>query len=244
MQYKCLVIDDEPLARELVASYVNQVETLQLIDCCKDAIDAFNHPSFQDIDLIFLDIEMPEISGFEFIENMKPSAAIILTTAYREYAVKSYEMDILDYLVKPISFTRFLKSINKFLRYREVAPIHPVENTESNIEEEQFLFVKADRKMVKVYFNEIFYIEGLKDYSRIHLIDRKITTAKNLLYFENRLPEKLFSRIHKSHIIGLKKISSYSKNMVELEEISLPIGRTYKKKFQEAIKTNLVEAHD
>ncbi len=232
MKINCLIVDDEPLAREVLESYIQKIELLNLIASCKSALDAFNWIQKENIDLIFLDIRMPHLTGIDFIKKMKPSAQIIFTTAHREFAIESYELEALDYLLKPISFSRLLQAVNRYIKIN-LQQVNTVisDKHESKLSEDAFMFLKADKKMIKVYFNDILFIESLKDYSRIFTTDQKIVTAKNLLYFENRLPQNSFIRVHKSFIISLSKVKAYSKSAIEIAEASIPIGRTFKQSF-------------
>lgn len=233
MKIKSLIVDDEPLAREVLEGYLRQIEMVELVASCKSAMEAFHWMQKEDIDLIFLDINMPKISGIDFLRNMSPAATIIFTTAHREYAVESYELAVLDYLVKPIAFPRLLMAVNRYLQWQTKQTIPVVAETPfpTKSTDDAYLFLKADRKMVKVFYKDILYIESLKDYSRVHTSDQRIVTAKNLLYFENRLPQDRFFRIHKSYLLSIPKVSAYSHSEVEVAGITLPIGRTYKQGF-------------
>ena len=181
MSINCLIVDDEPLAIEILQSYVDRVESIHLVDTCTNAIKAFDIAKQQPIDLIFLDIQMPGLTGIEFLKALNPAPQVIFTTAYRDYAVESYELNVVDYLVKPIAFDRFLMAVNKVV---DGVPA-PISSPESAADDNPFLFLKSDRKMVKVYLKDITYIEGLKDYVRVKTTDGKeIVTLQKISYLE------------------------------------------------------------
>lgn len=227
MSIRCMIVDDEPLAGEVLESYVNKVESLELVATCTNAVSAFDELKKHSIDLIFLDIQMPKLTGIEFLKVINPAPKIIFTTAYREYAVESYELNVVDYLLKPIAFDRFLMAINKVAEADQ--PISVTETSESVQEDRPYLFLKADRKMVKIYLEEISYIESLKDYVRIKTIDGKeIVSLQKISYLEQKLPEDCFLRIHRSFIVPIGKIDAFSSTAVEIQGNEIPIGRNYK----------------
>lgn len=237
-KYTCLIMDDEPLAREVLMSYVEQIDDLEVAKSCQNALEAFNFLQKNKVDIIFVDIKMPKISGLEFLKNFYSSSfpSIIFTTAYREYAVESYEWQALDYLLKPIEFARFLKAINRFFELKSNAPKVMLPPLESSFQEKHpYLFIKSDKKMVKVFMKDILYMESLKDYAKIVSHQEKIIGSNNLLYFENRLPGEDFIRIHKSFLVALDKVKAYGANVVEVEGKQLPLGRTYKNAFLKAM---------
>lgn len=236
MKINCLIVDDEPIARDVLESYVHKIEVLNLVASCKSALEAFNWMQKQSIDLLFLDIQMPNLTGIDFLKTMKPDAAVIFTTAHRDFAVEGYELEVLDYLLKPITFKRTLQAVNRYLKINRHQPYTFQEpKSASDPAESGFMFLKENKKMVKVYFNDILYVQSLKDYSRIFTENQRIVTAKNLLYFENRLPQNQFARIHKSYLVALSKVKAYSNSSVEINENSLPLGRTYKQRFIQLI---------
>lgn len=236
MKINCLIVDDEPLARDVLESYVRKIEVLNLVASCKSALEAFNWMQKQSIDLLFLDIQMPNLTGIDFLKTMKPEAAVIFTTAHRDFAVESYELEILDYLLKPISFSRTLQAVNRYLKFNRRQPYSiQTSNVPDKPSENGFMFLKENKKMIKVYFDDILYVQSLKDYSRIFTINQRIVTAKNLLYFENRLPQNQFVRIHKSYMLALSKVKAFTSAEVEIADTSLPIGRTYKQQFLQLI---------
>jgi len=237
MQLNCLIVDDEPLAREVIASYIDKVDNLNLIGECDNALQAFEKVRSQKVDLIFLDIQMPKLNGIEFIKALSPLPKVILTTAYREYAIESYELDVADYLLKPVSFQRFLKAIDKVV-LGETEPNEP-QLVNSEVDElrqdHPHMFLKADRKMVKVYLKDILYIESLKDYVRIKLPGKEIISLQKISYLEQKLPEDCFMRIHRSFIVPIKKIEAFSSHAIEVGGKELPIGRNYKEQVLEIL---------
>ena len=233
MKIKCLLVDDEPLAMEVLESYIAQVPNLELVEKCDNALQAYSVLRQNEIDLIFLDIEMPQLSGIEFINTLEKVPSVIFTTAHRHYAFEAYELDVLDFLLKPVSFGRFLKAINKLHRVNapevEVKSKPTASNNDSSDDKMTFIYVKEDKKMVKIYLENVVYIESLKDYVCIHTDTRKVITKQQISYLEQKLPDDEFMRIHRSFIIASKKIKAFNANQVELDgEKELPIGRSYK----------------
>lgn len=228
MNLKCLVVDDEPLAREVILSHISKIDGLELVAECDNALKAFELLKKEAVDLIFLDIQMPKLTGIEFLKVLNPSARIIFTTAYREYALESYELNVADYLLKPISFQRFLKAVNKVLSDHEVEVAELIEQQDALRSDDPHIFLKADRKMVKVYLKDILYIESLKDYVRIKLPGKEVISLQKISFLEEKLPEDCFVRIHRSFIVPLKRIEAFSNSAVEVNGVELPIGRNYK----------------
>ncbi|WP_462252939.1 LytR/AlgR family response regulator transcription factor [Ekhidna sp.] len=229
MPIKCLIVDDEPLAIEILQSYVDRVETLELVGTCSNAVQAFEVLKKEPVDLLFLDIQMPKLTGIEFLKALNPIPQVIFTTAYREYAVESYELSVLDYLLKPIAFDRFLMAINKVVENGNTSVEVVREEAESMQSDDPFLFLKVDRKMVKVYLKDITYIESLKDYVRVKTeAGKELISLQKISYLEKKLPADCFQRVHKSYIISVKKISAYSNTSIEIGETEIPIGRSYK----------------
>jgi DNA-binding LytR/AlgR family response regulator len=226
----CLIADDEEIARGILESYVHQLDQLNLIGLCSNGAEVFNLLKSNEVDLIFLDIQMPVLSGLELLRTLKKTPRIILTTAYREFALEGYELNVIDYLLKPISFERFLKAIEKYEDF-----LHP-ESKASGIgafggdqQGQEFLYVKSDKKMVRVMLKDIRYIEGLKDYVKIYLADKTIITYRTLTYFEETLSAEYFLRVHRSYIISLHHITAYSASTIEIGEVTIPIGNSYGK---------------
>ncbi len=224
---QCIIVDDERIAREILENHLRKIDTIQIVASCKNAIDAFNIINSNKIDIIFLDINMPEISGLSFAKSINKNIKIIFTTAYREYAVDGFDLKAVDYLLKPISFERLLQAVNKF--FDESIPIHNEVKEELIHEKSDFIFVRSDRKMIKIDFSEINYIESLGDYLKIHLTDKIVTTRETITNIEVKLPKKDFLRIHRSFIVSLNKIESFTNEFVEINKKAIPISRSYKK---------------
>jgi two-component system LytT family response regulator len=222
-QLKCLIVDDEPLAQNVIENYLKNFSFIELIAKCENALSALEWIKKQKVDLIFLDISMPFISGIDFIKILQNPPEIILTTAYKEFAVESYELNVLDYLLKPISFERFLKAINK-LGNQTSEVIKPVVDDSEN---DVFIYVKSEKKNVKILLREILFIESLKDYIKIHMPNKTIITQVQISAIEQRLPDS-FLRIHRSFIIAKDKITAYTQHDLEIGRHQIPIGRSYK----------------
>jgi DNA-binding LytR/AlgR family response regulator len=226
---KCLVIDDELPAREILKKHINGVEALELCGTCSNAVEAISFLKDNRVDLLFLDIQMPHLLGTNFIRTLKNPPKVIFTTAYRKYAVEGFELDAVDFLLKPINFERFLKGVNKVLQVNLQGSNDAATSSENNTESvPPFLYFRANRKMVKVLFNEIMYIEGLNDYIRIITAAKTIITKHLLTSLEEMLPSNEFVRIHKSFIVAINKIESFNADWVEIGKKEIPIGRSYK----------------
>jgi DNA-binding LytR/AlgR family response regulator len=225
---KCLVIDDEPPAREMLKQHIADVESLELAGVCSNAIEATNFLKDHPVDLLFLDIQMPQLLGTNFIRTLKSPPKVIFTTAYRKYAVEGFELDAVDYILKPISLERFLKAVNKVLQTNFSATLPVNEIKENHTEANRFLYFRVDRKMVKVLLNDILFIEGLKDYVKIFTTGKPIVTKHVLSTLEGMLPSDEFLRIHRSFIVAINKIDSYNADSIEIAKHELPIGRLFK----------------
>lgn len=224
---KCIIADDELLQQEILESYINKVEKLQLIGNCGNGVEVFNILKKQSIDLLFLDIQMPLLTGLELLKSLRIAPKVIFTTAYREFALEGYELNILDYLLKPISFERFLKAIDKF---ENASP--SILNSKVNLVRQEattpFIYVKSDKKTLKILLSDIIYFEGMKDYVQIKTISGNIVTYKTLIEFENQLPQNLFVRIHRSYIVSLSMITAYTNSYIEINMQKIPIGQFYR----------------
>ena len=234
---KCVIIDDEPLAVDLLVEFVGRVDSLELVRTFTNAIDAISIINQSEIDLIFLDIEMPHFTGIDFINAIEKKPLIIFTTAYSNYAVEGFNLGAVDYLVKPIPFNRFLKAV---LRAQQTFAPKSLPATNPTINspeiEHDFMFVRAEYENVKINFSDILFIEGLKDYVKIYTTDNKYTlTLISLIKLENLLSSKGFSRIHRSYIINIKHVKSIQKNKVLIAEKRIPISESYKASFFEKI---------
>lgn len=234
---KCVIIDDEPLAVDLLVEFVGRIDSLELVTTFTNAIDAISIINHSEIDLIFLDIEMPHFSGIDFINAIEKKPLIIFTTAYSNYAVEGFNLGAVDYLVKPIPFNRFLKAVMRAQQIF-VPKSLPTSNQTVNAPEieHDFMFVRAEYENVKLNFPDILFIEGLKDYVKIYTTDNKYTlTLISLIKLENLLSSKGFSRIHRSYIINIKHVKSIQKNKVLIAEKRIPISESYKTAFFEKI---------
>lgn len=223
MKFKCLIVDDEPLAIRLIEKHIAKLEKLEVIATCQTALKAFEIISTQQVDLLFLDIKMPDITGIEFLKNLKNPPKTILTTAYRDYALESYDLRVVDYLLKPITFERFFKAIDKFLE--ETPKVAPIGHSGAT---DEFIFIRSGIKNHKVLLKDILYIESLKDYIKITLSDRYITSKYKISDIETELDPLLFLRIHRSFIINVTKITAFTLNDIEVAGQEIPIGASYR----------------
>lgn len=231
---RCIAIDDEPLALVKMRNYIERIPYLERVGEFDNAIDAINFLRKTPVDLIFLDIQMEELSGIQFLEVLKDRPMIIMTTAYDEYALKGYEMDVLDYLLKPIDFPRFQLAADRALQQYQLR--HTGSEAGKNAVPEEhpqtdFVLVRSEYKMVRVRLDEIYYIAGMKDYSRLYCADRRIMTMQTIGKMEEALPHPRFFRIHKSYIIALDKLEAFGKNHVQVMGEEIPIGSMYKNAF-------------
>lgn len=223
----CLIVDDEPMAREILKNHLQKVDAVNVVATCKNAIEAFNEINSNKIDLIFLDINMPEISGLSFAKSINSNTKVIFTTAYREYALDGFNLQAVDYLLKPISFERLLQAVNKFIgeNHVEEASSPP----DLKLDRNDFIFVRADRKMIKINFSKISFIESYSDYLKIHLDDKIVITRETITSIEAKLPKNEFIRIHRSYIVSIAEIESFTNEIIEIHKKTLPISRSYKK---------------
>lgn len=219
MSIKCIIAEDEPIAREILRQYISDVPNLTLVKEFEDGLNAYNYLKTESVDLLFLDINMPKLSGISLLKSLQNPPKVILTTAYSEYALDSYELDVIDYLLKPFSFERFLKAI------------HKVENHNSVKRSDNFLNVKADGKIYRISFSEILYIEAKGDYLTLHTETQKLTFYKTLKSILHDLPAANFLRVHKSYIIDLNKIDFVEGNLIHIGNNIIPIGKAYKAEF-------------
>src|SRR5688500_14571663 len=218
----CIVIDDEPLARQGMEMHIANVASLKLLGSFSNPLAAADFLRKEQVDLMFLDINMPEISGLEFLKSLRDAPLVIFTTAYPQYALESYELDAIDYLVKPIRTERFLKAINKAQQHLNLLLQQEGTNSVEKIEDD-FIFIKADRKYFRVHFKDILYIEGLKDYVIIHTKETKIITAKNVKNIGLQLPGAIFSRVSKSYIVNVQQITSFDHELIYIHNHEIPL---------------------
>lgn len=229
-KYTCIIIEDEPLALEKTKDFVLKVPFLSLSATFDNALTGLAYLNNNKVDLLFLDINMDELTGIELLESSKITSQVILTTAYQEYALKGYELQITDYLLKPFTFNRFLQAVNKARenithRAAEAAP--------------DFIFVKTENRLEKIMLNEIVYIEGMRDYRRIHTLNKKVMTLQNFSEFENLIPPSLVCRVHKSYMVALHKIESIERGRIKIADQLIPISDTYKEDFFQLINNRL-----
>lgn len=227
MRSTCVIIDDEPLAVELMEAYVSKIPQLELVVTCSNALDAYEVLKTKEIDLLFLDIQMPNITGIEFLKSISNPPKVILTTAYREYALESYELEVVDYLLKPIPFDRFFKAVDKFFKTVKTT-VQPKQQPIAESLKRDYLFVNVNKKHHKLHYDEILYAESLKDYIRIHTQDQVLVTKQKISEFETLLPS-FFLRTHRSYIVNTHKVTAYTQQDVEIGKIEIPIGISYKK---------------
>ncbi len=224
MTYNCLIIDDEPLARELIETYLEKLPNFELIASCKSALDASSVLAQTKIDILFLDIEMPQLKGIDFFKNLTYKPEVIFTTAYRDYALDGFELNAVDYLLKPIFFERFFSAIQKFLKLKENTT--SIDTTET-YENKESIFVNKAKKQIRVFFDDVLYIESLKDYIKIHFTNETLTIKESISSFEKRIDNR-FIRVHRSYIVNKNKITAYTKHDLEIDKIEIPIGSSYK----------------
>jgi len=239
MKIKCIAVDDEPLALVKMRNFIKKIPFLEMVSDFDNAIDTLNFLRKTPVDLIFLDIQMEELTGIQFLEVLKNRPMVILTTAYDEYALKGYEMDVLDYLLKPIDFSRFELAANRARQHYQLRrnPPSPAKNGSTDDHAQaDFVLVRSEYKMVKIRLDEIYYIAGMKDYSRLYCKDRRIMTMQTIGKMEEALPHPQFFRIHKSYIIALDKLEAFGKNHVQIMGEEIPIGSMYKNAFLEYLE--------
>lgn len=232
-----IIVDDEPLAQEVIETYVSKFPALNLIAKCNNAVEAFDVLNNNDIDLMFLDIQMPQISGIDFLKTLPNPPQVIFTTAYSEYAMDGYELNVVDYLLKPISLDRFAKAVNKAVaKEQQIQENEP--SISANTETADYIFVKADKKLIKIRFDQINYIEGLKDYVILHTPNGRVVTLQTMKSLEIKLPSDIFMRVHRSFIVNLGNISIIEGNTVQIEKKIIPIGKNYKEVLLNIINKN------
>lgn len=226
----CIIIEDEPLALEKTKDFVNKVPFLHLITTFDNALTGLNYLNNNKVDLLFLDINMDELSGIELLESSKINSQVIITTAYQEYALKGYELKITDYLLKPFTFNRFLQAVNK-------AHENLVQHKSGM--QTDFIFVKTENRLEKIMLDEIVYIEGMRDYRRIHAVNKRVMTLQNFSEFEKLIPPSIVCRVHKSYMVALNKIESIERSRIKIADQLIPISDTYKYLFFQLINSGL-----
>lgn len=239
MAIKCIIVDDEPLAIEIVESYVTRIDQLQLQGTFRNAVQAFAYLQQHNIDLIFLDIQMPKLSGIEFLKTLKNPPKVIFTTAFRDYALDGFDLEVIDYLLKPIPFERFLKAVAKVMHQQP--PSTPIPSPAKKLEPstDDYVYFKVDKKMIKTKMAAVLYIESIKDYVKVRTDEKEIITQQKISYLEESLPRQQFLRIHRSFIVNIDKIDAYSATDVEIGKHSIPIGRNYKNDVMKVLAKNV-----
>lgn len=225
MNTKCIIVDDEPLARNVIKNHLQSFENIDIVAECSNVFEANKTLRDNKIDLMFLDIEMPKITGFDFLKSLEHKPQVIIITAYRNYALKGYEYELVDYLLKPVSFDRFYKAIQKFYKTAETTSEQNDDNSNS---ENQFLYFKEDKTTHKIYLNDITYIESFREYIKIYTTEKELTTKFPISKIEEKLQNHDFIRIHKSFIVSINKIKQFNSKIINIKNKDLPIGRTYK----------------
>lgn len=226
----CIIVDDEPLARELVAKYVSHLANWEIIASCRSVAEAYEALYQNEIDVLFLDINLPNVNGIDFLTTLKNPPHVVFTTAYAEYAAKAFDLDAVDYLVKPITEARFKEAIDKVERLLS-APATPI-----TTEEKDHLFLKQDTKLVKVLFADILYVEALKDFSKVFLKEKILLASAHLKLMEDMLPSSRFLRVHRSYIVALHAITAVNGNVVEIGKQEIPVGTTYKEELMKRLR--------
>ncbi|MCG8332837.1 MAG: response regulator transcription factor [Chitinophagales bacterium] len=227
-KYNCIIIEDEPLALERTSNFVSRIPFLQLSGTFDNALDGLAHLKTHPVDLLFLDIQMDELTGLELLESSNIQSQVIFTTAYQEYALKGYELNITDYLLKPFSFNRFLQAVNK---------AHENLTSKDQNKDIEYIFIKTENRLEKVMLNDILYIEGMRDYRRVYTFNKTIMTLQNFKELERIIPPHLICRVHKSFMVALNKIESIERNRIKINEKLIPISATYKEQFMQQINT-------
>lgn len=227
MKLKCIVVEDEPLAMERTVSYVRKIPALELLKSFDNALDAYAFLKNEIVDLIFLDINLGELSGLQLLESTSIKSQVILTTAYPEYALKGYDLNVTDYLLKPFKFERFLQAVDKVIQKQPGREVSSVK---------EFFFVKTENRLEKVFLKDILFIEGMRDYRKIHTSEKKIMTLQTFTDLENEIPPALICRVHRSWMVSLSKIDVVEKDTIRIRDFDIPLSETYRKHFFELIK--------
>ena len=239
---KCIIVDDESFAIKLLVAYVEKIDRLELVGTCQSGAEAYNMLQEQQVDLMFLDVQMPDLTGLELLRSLKTRPMVVLTTAYAKFAVESFELDVIDYLVKPFSFERFLHAVDKAAEHHKLLIEHELYNeAESNTKEksqspQDHIYVKADHKLLKVQFDDILFIESQRDYAAIQTKEKKFLIKQSLTALDNLLPASHFRRVHRSFIISTSKIDAVYGNVIEIGTHEVTIGKSYKEDFYKFIQ--------
>lgn len=226
MSYKCVIVDDEPIAIRVINSHLEKIPSMEVVAKCQHAMEALEVLRNQTIDLIFLDIQMPQITGIDFLKTLNRPPKVIFTTAYRDYAIEAFDLEVIDYLLKPVPFDRFLKAVNKFYKQNDNSLMKV--NTGTSVDADDFIYVKSERKVLKIFLKDVMYIESLKDYVKVHTSNKLVITKQLISQFEEVLPAERFLRTHRSFMVSVDKIEAFTAETIEIAGQELPIGRVYK----------------
>ena len=232
MNMKCIIVDDEPLARKVLIKYIASIESLELVKECSNASDAASILHQHDVDLMFLDVKMPDMSGLELLDTLPNPPMVIITTAHMEYAIEGYEYSVIDFLLKPFPFERFLKAVNMAFQRTTGA----ISNSSTHVDNNEYIFLKADRALHKVSFPEINYIQGYGNFLKVFTDSKMLLISETMANMEERLPSNLFRRVHKSFIVSLKNIELIEDGFIKVKNKEIPIGNIYKQQFYKALK--------
>lgn len=230
--FSCIIIEDEPLARERIKNYISKIPYLELLATFDNAINGLNFLKNNKVDILFLDINMDELSGIELLESTKIESQVIITTAYQEYALKGYDLQITDYLLKPFVFTRFVQAVTK-------AQDQIAKQAQTILPKREYIFVKTENRLEKISFSEIVFIEGMRDYRRIHTLTRKIMTLQTFSELEQLIPQNIICRVHKSFMVSVDKIESVERSRIKVATQLIPISETYREAFFKMINNDI-----
>lgn len=233
MKVKCLIVEDEPIAQEILRSYIDKTDFLEVVGQLTNALEAFHFLQHHSVDLLFLDIKMPQMSGLELLKSLTTRPPVIITSAYRYYATDAYELDVLDYLLKPYSFDRFLKAMSKVLNENSTL-LQPPAAASPN--EKAFIFIKGNKQLQKIFIDDILYLESQRDYLKFFMVREETVTRQTIAYYEQLLPASRFLRVHRSYIVALDKITRVEATRLILGSHAIPIGRNYKQHVQDVLK--------
>lgn len=243
---KCLIADDEPLAHTLLENYIGRLKTLSLVGHAHNAFEVLDFLSENDVDILFLDINMPELSGLEMLKTLSNPPMIVLTTAYSEHSLEAFDLGVMDYLLKPIKFERFLKSVNRLIDFKKpphtpsVLPVFQGEIAEKMDKTEKiitdFIFIKDGTTNYKINFNDLLYIQAYGNFAKIHTTQQNIVASMTMKQLEEDLPEAIFMRVHKSYIVNIQKVNKIEGNRIYIDKVEIPIGTVYKLALDKKIK--------
>lgn len=230
MKINCIIVEDEPLAMERMSDYIRKLPVLSLISSFDNALDAFSFLKSNNVDLIFLDINLGDLSGIQLLESMKIQSAVIITTAYQDHALKSFELNVTDYLLKPFNFERFLKAVDKVQQSFVQKELFGTKS---------FFFVKTETRLEKIFLSDVLFIEGMRDYRKIHTITKKIMTLQTFAEFETVIQASIICRVHKSYMVAIDKIDSIEKDLIYINDTVIPISKSYKQQFLKIIRKEI-----